>query len=846
VASRDDDDTGLGERPAGDALVRAVARARIANELFASDQRVKLGRYHLLERVGEGGMGVVWGAWDPELERRVAIKVVREAQQATRDRILREGQALAKLSHPNVVPVYDVGVVDDQVYVVMEWVRGKNLRQWGAEAHPPREIVAVYRQAALGLAAAHGAGLIHRDFKPDNAIRGDDGRVRVLDFGLARAEGDEPDAAGTPQYMAPEQRDRQPQTAAVDQYAFCASLREALGGEQLPGWLAEICDRGTAAAAGDRFPSMDEVIAALGRDPRIVWRRRLLVAAGLVVTAGAFAVGSYAAGGDAVEHCVAGATEIAQTWNPGTRAKLLAHLAGQGPYAKDEAARLERDLARYADSWSHARDAACKARDRGDVTTALYERGVGCLERARAALGTAVDLLASVDQTRFPNAVVAAHSLSDPDRCTTETAASKVAPPAREIAAPVAELANQIESARVLAVAVDPRAVDAAAATVTAADRLGYPQLVARANVVHGLALTRAHRWSPAPFDRGARAALDADDDELFVEAYAREIFAIAVAEKTKLDPAIARAPELLPYAERIATRPGVSALARARLYNDLGVARMAADDRPGARVWFDKALLEARRAPPAVELAGISGNLALVVDDPAARSRALADEIAAYTRELGENHPLTLEARLSASVFERDRAATVETLRDTTARMQRLHPHLRDTVEDYLYELGWLLEERGDAAEARRAFADIRNAPNARVAPGYVALLDGKLEDSARAMTAVGRELEGSPDIWVRIAASDAYQVAATAQTRLHREADAIATLTHTLPLLEKIEDMPAHKRRLARCRAALARLLVTREPARARELAALAAGWYRETAGYDRELADLAPIAR
>src|SRR5689334_21679470 len=167
-------------RPEADRLARAVARTRIANKLFAKTEQVHLGRYHLLEMVGAGGMGVVWGAWDPELERRVAIKLVKATMQAARERIQLEGQALARLSHPNVVTVHDVGVVDEQVYIVMEWVRGQNLRAYCREPRTLRDILAIYRAAGEGLAAAHAAGLIHRDFKPDNAIRGDDGRVRVL------------------------------------------------------------------------------------------------------------------------------------------------------------------------------------------------------------------------------------------------------------------------------------------------------------------------------------------------------------------------------------------------------------------------------------------------------------------------------------------------------------------------------------------------------------------------------------------------------------------------------------------------------------------------------------------
>src|SRR5205823_4758556 len=123
---------------------------------------------------------------------------------------LAEGQALGKLSHPNVVPVYDVGVVEDQVYLVMEWVQGTTLRAYAGSPCSRRELIEAYRQAGEGLAAAHRAGLIHRDFKPDNAIRGDDGRVRVLDFGLARSDGDGgvesvKRLAGTLRYMPPEQ-----------------------------------------------------------------------------------------------------------------------------------------------------------------------------------------------------------------------------------------------------------------------------------------------------------------------------------------------------------------------------------------------------------------------------------------------------------------------------------------------------------------------------------------------------------------------------------------------------------------------------------------------------------------
>src|SRR3569833_2273347 len=133
-------------------------------------------------------MGVVFLAYDPELDRKVALKLLRLGKLGTTGmaRLLREAQALARLSHPNVVPVYDVGTVDNQAFVAMEYVEGQTLKRWLKTPRAWRDIVGVMRDAGRGLAAAHAAGLVHRDFKPDNVLIGADGRVRVVDFGLAR------------------------------------------------------------------------------------------------------------------------------------------------------------------------------------------------------------------------------------------------------------------------------------------------------------------------------------------------------------------------------------------------------------------------------------------------------------------------------------------------------------------------------------------------------------------------------------------------------------------------------------------------------------------------------------
>jgi tetratricopeptide (TPR) repeat protein len=225
----------------------------------------QLGRYLILERVGQGGMGVVYAAWDPDLGRRVAIKLLRtdkthaEGRTVGQARLLREAQAMARVTHPNVISVYDVSTLGDSVFVAMEFVDGGTLKKWVKEQPRGwREVLDVFSAAGRGLAGAHGAGLVHRDFKPDNVLIGKDGRIRVTDFGLARLADEEevgthrptlPAMAavaenaelaqltqdgvvvGTLKYMSPEQLHGAAPDARSDQFSFCVALYWALYGD---------------------------------------------------------------------------------------------------------------------------------------------------------------------------------------------------------------------------------------------------------------------------------------------------------------------------------------------------------------------------------------------------------------------------------------------------------------------------------------------------------------------------------------------------------------------------------------------------------------------------------------
>jgi len=235
-----------------------------------------LGRYEVTRKLGEGGMGAVFLARDPRLERDVAIKVLHPRADDARgqERLTGEALALARLNHEHVVVVHDVGEQDGQVWLAMEHLAGGTLRRW-RQTHLDAGWAEVTRHllaAARGLAAAHRAGVVHRDFKPDNVLLGADGRARVADFGLARPAGDHEvgRVEGTPLYLPPEVAAGEPPSPAGDQYSFFVSFRELLDapgeageGEPLPAALEALLSRGLAAAPSDRWPSLDAVVARL-------------------------------------------------------------------------------------------------------------------------------------------------------------------------------------------------------------------------------------------------------------------------------------------------------------------------------------------------------------------------------------------------------------------------------------------------------------------------------------------------------------------------------------------------------------------------------------------------------
>jgi eukaryotic-like serine/threonine-protein kinase len=502
-----------------------------------------VGRFVVLGRLGAGGMGVVYAAYDPELDRKVAVKLLLPdaAGSDGQARMLREAQALAKLSHPHIVTIYDVGTHEGRVWLAMEFVDGLTLSDWLAQR--PRawpEVLGVISAAGRGVAAAHEAGLLHRDLKPDNIMISVDGRVRVMDFGLARTPKQQGGGAsmaledtglqpklealalqmtqtgaliGTPAYMAPEQLLGQEVGPAADLFSLCVTLWEALygarpfagknfvelssavfagkptapRGARVPRWLRRVALRGLAVAPEARWPSIHALNTALARGRRGARWRRALAFLGVL---GACAAGLW--GWQAVDPrarvsaCERAGAEIAEVWNDDAREALRAAIAGTGAsYANVAAETVMPWLDDNAQAWQVARTEAClDAEVRGAWDADIFERGLWCLGERRMEFDALVAELSRGEPTSAERAVPAAAGLGQPGACLEEDVLTRLpAPPATrrdELRAVRAMLAR----ATALQHMGDHHdGLEAAGEALSRAQALDWPPLVAAAHL---------------------------------------------------------------------------------------------------------------------------------------------------------------------------------------------------------------------------------------------------------------------------------------------------------------------------------------------------------------------------
>ncbi len=485
-------------------VVVAAPPSRTGGQPGSPAPELAVGRYRLLHLVGRGGMGEVYAAYDPELDRRVAIKILRADAHPDNNieaaRLAREAQAVARLSHPNVVAIYDVGSSSGRMFLAMELVEGETLALWLARHTRTRsEILSMFLMAGRGLAAAHRAGIVHRDFKPQNVMVARDGSARVMDFGLAAAGGGAGRThqirltkagaiLGTPLYMSPEQMVGQTVDPRADQFSFCVALWEALHGARpfegstvlelrgdvlagrprpgplrgrIPRRIQAALERGLSVDRTRRFAEMNALLDELTAAPTGAPKRTAAVGLALGLALAGLVGGGFVWRARARQLAACDpAPKLAHVWE--TTADGLTRLemrtaflgvANDVPDAGDRFARVSQLLDGYANAWSSASRGVCEAASQAaDGTTGLR---LDCLDRRRAELAALTDVLVHADAKVVRRSIAAVLSLPRVDGCTDLVAlrSAPLPPDNRELRARVDQLTGRLLSLRASAAA---------------------------------------------------------------------------------------------------------------------------------------------------------------------------------------------------------------------------------------------------------------------------------------------------------------------------------------------------------------------------------------------------------
>ncbi|HVE87080.1 MAG TPA: serine/threonine-protein kinase, partial [Myxococcales bacterium] len=522
----------------------------------------RVGRFTVLEKLGSGGMSTVWSAFDPKLDRLVALKFLKERPAGEGPSgLLREAQVLAQLSHPNVVAVHDVDTHDGRVFMALELVRGQSLRGWLKAPRPWRAVVRVLVEAGRGLAAAHQAGIVHRDFKPANVLVGEDGRVRVTDFGLARAAArpaltptatpalpplalqsgvedvtERGFAIGTRGYMSPEQERGELADSRSDQFSFCVTAYEALCGIR-PDAAAAPTATGTVDSEAPTVPvqplSRPEPARLPGPRPGFRPPRRVLrvVARGLrreagqrwgsmpellealdqasrrlrpvhlVAGAAALVVVAAAAAGPLSRRCSGGDQLIQEAWRPPDRAWLGTSFAAAAPEDPGAAGRAADQLDAYALGWAAAYRDTCRAAERGGEAAAVGALRLSCLEARREEARAVVELFRRADRRVVEKSADAVLGLPGVQGCAEVQAfpAPQPLPDDPRAREQIEELSRQLARIAALYGTGDyPAAAALAEPLSRQAEQTGFAPLQARAQLQRGSALMQIDRVDQA------------------------------------------------------------------------------------------------------------------------------------------------------------------------------------------------------------------------------------------------------------------------------------------------------------------------------------------------------------
>jgi eukaryotic-like serine/threonine-protein kinase len=762
---------------------------------------LELGRYRLGARLGAGAMGVVFAAHDPELDRPIAIKLLHPSaapdDEEQRTRLLREAQVMAKLSHPNVVTVYDVGRFRERVFLAIELIEGRTLSAWLEEKPRTRdEILRVFVEAGRGLEAAHAAGIVHRDFKPDNVLINRDGHAKVTDFGLARpsvspedspAEAPEAPATtrvgaiwrdfarrtrtgalvGTPAYMAPEQLRGARADAHSDQFAFSVSLYEAVFGRRpftsaepardpmipasAPRWLARLLRRGLAPSPADRFPSMTALLRELERD-RLRAARTALAALGVVLgaTAVVFVLRAFlpsqarvlpalASSAPSTSSVVApcAIADLSAAWNRARGAELERALRDRAAVQGGRVGpRLVAALDTYRDRYDSARRQVCERRDSSAV-----EAGRACFERRRRALQALLGQMARPEHAALYFAESVVDRLPAPEAC---LAARPLPRPAPDKQAEVALLLDATWAERLELELVHPwRTVEQITVPLGRATANGFAPLVAEAEVVAARAYRRRGDASSAAALLAAAAgrARAAGQDEIAWEAAVEMIGLQALELFRPFDEWAKLATALLP-----AQSPG----ARLELDLALGNAYVAHGRVHDAKELLERALDHVKGQRPPGELARLDVALSDMYLDWGDTRAALsyASQSLERARSWDKEDPRRAEARraLARALFASGDKQAALAEQAAARSLTNAYPLHTEAVAQQRDEVAGMLEELGQHAAARKSYESARftrtaiDTENPRAAISDVrlaglALREGQAQQAARAL---------------------------------------------------------------------------------------------------------------
>jgi eukaryotic-like serine/threonine-protein kinase len=763
-----------------------------------------VGRYVVIERVGAGAMGLVVRAYDPKLKREVALKLIRRGRGGSeaRARLLREAQALARLAHPNVVAVYDAEDTRHGVAIAMEYAPGGTLRDWlAARPRSWREVLPVVLSAAAGIAAAHRAGLVHRDIKPDNILVAGDGRVRVTDFGLARGEpavtsrdpfgmtldGDEAltlegSIMGTPGYMAPEQHARAPTDARSDQYALCIVLWEAIHGTRpfsgrdldelgaakragppraaptraIPGWLHATLVKGLSADPEQRWPSIEALQEALTSGASRQRRNRSVLAlAGVLTFASTAVLWSQLDHRAHLAACADAARSIhVDVWDDGARDALRRGLLStRASHAVTTHDKVVTMIDAYASKWQSLRGETCVAEVEGRLETEIAHRSAQCFEEHGDGLRALIDVLAESSESDgdvVRRAVIAVARLPRIEECADHVtlAARPLPPPDPTLRVRGTALRKQMQRARGLdAAGRHEEAFSLAAEVVTEAGSAGLVTLELEAEHLAGGHAQRADRLEEGA-RRLRRALVEAGRiglDEVAADAALGLVWTVG----RKL----ARREEGLAYAdlaavlvERLGDHDG--GLRRATLASNVASIRLAHGEYDEAERLYARALELDERilGRDHIQLASSYNNLAGV-----AFARGAYDEAerllrrSAEIREaaLGPDHPDVALALINLGSVNYRRGAydEAEAMFVRTLEVREAISGPNDAgVADALVNLGAVHLVRHKYEDALRAFERALEIHEAVQGPDHpqVAMVLGNLATTHRTMGAL------------------------------------------------------------------------------------------------------------